>query len=79
MTNAETLYILLEETIENGQDEEGYPRLDYETIVQLTTCLACPYTEHKLCALNEGQQKHPDAYVDCDDCKAHWLMEEWRG
>ena len=23
MTNAETLYILLEETIENGKDEEG--------------------------------------------------------
>ncbi len=80
-TNAEMMVHILADVVANGVDEDGYPNVEYEEIVCLTQCIACPYygDEQPLCALYEENKSNPEAYVDCDACKAHWLMERWNG
>lgn len=76
-TNAEVLTQVLAEIVQNGADEDGMPAVDYETWVMITGFISCPYVNQPLCALDD--KNNPDAYVDCDACKAHWLMKRWEG
>jgi len=78
-TNAEVLIQVLAEMVQNGADEDGMPAIDYETYVSITSYISCPYTHNSLCALDEKNKENPDAFMDCDACKAHWLMKEWEG
>ena len=78
-TNAEVLTQVLAEVVQAEKDEDGFPELDYETLVCLTPYISCPYTHNPLCALDNKNKENPDAYVDCDACKSHWLMEKWKG
>lgn len=76
-SNAQVLLHILEDVVQNGANEKGYPNLEYEELVCLTQCITCPYTYQKLCALDKSNNTNPNAYIDCDACKAHWLMKEW--
>ncbi len=78
-THAEVLIQLLADVITNGADEDGYPNVEYEEMVALTQNIACPYTHQPLCALDEENKDNPESYIDCDACKAHWLMKKWEG
>lgn len=76
-SNAQVLLGILEDVVENGADDNGYPKVEYEELVYLTQSIGCPYVYNQLCTLNN--EKKPNSYIDCDACKAHWLMEEWEG
>lgn len=76
-TNAEVLLQTLAAVVQSGKDEDGFPEMEYETVSCLTSYLSCPYTCNPLCPFESS--KHPDAYADCDACKAHWLMAGWTG
>ncbi len=76
-TNAEMMIKVLSDIIANGADEDGFPNVEYEETVCLTQCISCPYTHQPLCALNEKNKENPEAYIDCDACKSHWLMKKW--
>ena len=78
-TNAEAMMQILADIVLNGKNEEGYSNVEYEEIVCLTQYISCPYTHQQLCALVEKNKDNPEAYVDCDACKEHWLMEKWNG
>lgn len=78
-TNAEVLIQALADIVQAEKDEDGFPALDYETLVCFTPYISCPYTAQPLCALNDKNKDNPEAYADCDACKAHWLMEKWEG
>lgn len=78
-TNAEVLTQVLAEIVQNGANEDEMPAVDYETWVMITGLIACPYVNQPLCALDDKNKSNPDAYVDCDACKAHWLMKRWEG
>lgn len=80
LTNAETMLALIADVIEGGTDEDGFPNLEYETLVMLTDYIRCPYPEWVItprCALEKANKDNPEAYADCDACKAHWLMKQW--
>lgn len=78
-TNAEALIQVLADIVTSGEDEDGFPNVGYEETVCLTQCISCPYTHQPLCALDEKNKDNPEAYVDCDACKSHWLMKKWEG
>ena len=78
-THAEALIQVLADVVDNGEDEDGFPNVEYEELVVLTQNINCPYVNQPLCALDETNKDNPEAYVDCDACKAHWLMKKWEG
>lgn len=78
-TNAEALIQVLADIVTSGEDEDGFPNVGYEETVSLTQSINCPYTHQPLCALDEKNKDNPEAYVDCDACKSHWLMKKWEG
>lgn len=78
-TNADTLMIILSDVIWAGADEDGFPEVDYNELIDLTHAIGCPYYKQPLCAKDEKNKDNPEAYKDCDACKAHWLMEKWEG
>lgn len=78
-TNAEVLAQVLTEIAQNGADEDNMPAVDYETWVKITCYISCPYAVNPLCALDEINKENPKVWVDCDCCKAHWLMEKFEG
>lgn len=78
-THADALIQVLADVVANGADEDGYPNVEYEELVVLTQYIGCPYTHQPLCALDEKNKDNPEAYIDCDACKAHWLMKKWEG
>lgn len=74
-TNAEVMIELLADIIRNGADEDGYPETDYNDVVSLTEKIKCPYINNSRCV----HDKALDAYHDCDECKAYWLMKKAEG
>ncbi len=87
MTNAETMFLLLGDIVKNGANKDGYPNVDGEELMCLTQLIGCPYDYNPLCALRPllfyeydieldlPIENAPNAYPNCDLCKAHWLME----
>lgn len=76
-TNAEILIQILADVVSNGADEDGFPNIAYEELIGLTAFISCPYVHNEKCAIDEKKKNNPDAFQDCDACKAHWLMEKW--
>jgi len=81
-TNAEVMLSILADVVDSGADEEGYPVMDYDTLVMLMHNINCPYYNQPRCAEDarfnrkHGLPVNPDAFADCDDCKQLWLMQE---